>query len=49
MQTEEHIEGEIIRLAHMIAEDSNKLKDATHREYLRSQCVALAQLLGDNS
>ena len=47
--TEEQIEGEVIRLAHKIAEESNQLRDATHRENLRSQCVALAQLLGANS
>lgn len=47
MQTEEDREGEIVRLAHKIADQSNKNLDALHRDYLRSLCRALDAALGD--
>ncbi|MDO8985791.1 hypothetical protein [Cypionkella sp.] len=47
MQTEEQRESEIIRLAHKIADDSNKNLDAAHKAYLRALCATLDGLLGD--
>ena len=46
MQTEEQRESDIIRLAHKIADESNKPLDAAHKAHLKTLCAALDAALG---